>query len=122
MFCNAFFIQQDFDYACPAWYPYLNEKKKKKIQIMQTKCIRFCFKLEKKRHISEEEFKMVDWLPTSKRVEQCINSITSYFLNNTCPYYLNKIFEFAPHCRIITFLNLKLLFARQTWDKKQYLL
>ena len=28
MFCNAF-IQQHFDYTCPAWYPYLNEKKEK---------------------------------------------------------------------------------------------
>ena len=96
------------------------KKKKKKIQIMQTKCIRFCFKLEKKRHMSEEEFRMIDWLRSSKRVEQCINSITSNFVNNTCPYYLNEIFEFAPHYRIITFLNLKLLFARQTWDKKKF--
>ena len=21
-------------------------------------------------------------------------------VNNTCPYHLNEIFEFAPHCRI----------------------
>ena len=44
-------------------------------------------------HISEEEFKLINSLPTSKRVEQSIN---------TCPYYLIEIFEFTPHCRIST--------------------
>ena len=56
MLCNAL-IQPHFDYACPAWYPNLNEKTKKKIQIMQNKCIRFCLKLDKMHRISEEEFK-----------------------------------------------------------------
>ena len=34
--------QLNFDYACPAVYPNRTEKKEKKIQIMQNKCIRFC--------------------------------------------------------------------------------
>ena len=46
MLCSAF-IQPHFDYVCPAWYPNLNEKTKKKIQMMQNKCIRFCLKLDK---------------------------------------------------------------------------
>ena len=33
MLCNAI-IQPHFDYACSAWYPNLNEKLKKKIQIL----------------------------------------------------------------------------------------
>ena len=69
---------------------------------MQNKCICFCLKLDKMHHISEEEFKWIKWLPTSKRVDQCINTITYNFVNNTCPYYLNDIFEFAPHCSIGT--------------------
>ena len=53
------FIQPHFDYARPAWYPNLNEtKNKKKIQIVQNKCICFCPKLNKMLHISEEEFKL----------------------------------------------------------------
>ena len=47
------------------------------------------------------------------------------FFSNTCPYYLIEIFEFATHCRMaqeITFLNLKSLFIKQTWDKKQFLI
>ena len=41
MVYNAF-SQPHFDYACPAWYPNRTEKTKKKMQIMQNKCIRFC--------------------------------------------------------------------------------
>ena len=40
-------IQPHFDYVCPAWYPNFTEKTKKKIQIMQNKCIRFCLRLDK---------------------------------------------------------------------------
>ena len=72
MLCNAL-IQLHFDYAYLAWYPNLNEKMKKK-----------------------------NILPTSKRVDQCINTITYNFVNNTCPYYLNEIFEFSPYCSIGT--------------------
>ena len=61
MLCNAL-IQPHFNYACPAWYPNLNEKMQKKIQIMQNKFIRFCLKLDKMRHVSEEEFKSINWL------------------------------------------------------------
>ena len=39
--CNVL-IEPHFDDACPTWYPNLNEKMKKKIQVMQNKCIRFC--------------------------------------------------------------------------------
>ena len=36
MLCNTI-IQPHFDYVCSAWYPNLNEKLKKKIQINKTK-------------------------------------------------------------------------------------
>ena len=95
-------IQLHFDNGCPAWYPNLNENTKKKIQIMQNKYIPFCLQLDKMHHISEEEFRLINWLPTSKRVDQCIKTIIYNFVKNTCPYYLNEIFEFAPNCRIGT--------------------
>ena len=44
-------IQPHFDYACPVWYPILTEKTKKKIQIIQNKCVQFCLRLGKKQHI-----------------------------------------------------------------------
>ena len=47
----------------------------------------------------EEEFKLINWLSTSKRVDPCINTVTYNFVNNI---YLNEIFEFTPHCGIGT--------------------
>ena len=41
LLCNVI-IQPHFDYACSAWYPNLPQKLKKKLQVMQNKCIRFC--------------------------------------------------------------------------------
>ena len=73
---------------------------------------------------SEEELKLIKCLPSSKRVDQRINTITYNFVNNTCPYYLNEFFEFAPNCRIDTrnsFFKLKDLFCKnKAWDKKQF--
>ena len=72
-------------------------------------------------HISEEDFRLINWLPTSKRVDQCINTITFKFVNNTCPYYLKEIFEFAPHCRIDTrnkFAKLKIPFRKTNMGQK----
>ena len=95
-------IQAHFVYECRAWYINLTEKTKKKMKIIQNKCIRFCQKLDKMYRISEENFRLINWLPTSKRVDQCINSITFKFVNSTCPYHLKEIFVFAPHGRIDT--------------------
>ena len=50
-------------------------------------------------HISQEYFRLKNWLLTSKIVDQCINTNTFNFVNKTCPYYLKEMFEFAPHCR-----------------------
>ena len=77
MLCNAL-IQPHSDYACPAWYPNLTEKTKKKIQVMHInyKCIRFCLRLDK----TDEDFRLINWLPTSKRFDQCINTITFRFV------------------------------------------
>ena len=74
MLCSAL-IQSHFDYTCPAWYPNLTEKMKKKIQTMQNKCIRFCLRPDKMHHISDEDFRLINWLPTSKIVDQCIYTL-----------------------------------------------
>ena len=120
MLFNAL-IQPHFDYACPVWCPNLNDKMKKKIQIIKNKCISFCLKLDKMHHISDEEFRLINWLPTTKRLDQCIHTITYNFVNNTCPYYLNKIFESVPHCRIGTrnnFSKLKNPFCKTNMGQK----
>ena len=68
IFCNAF-IQPHFDYARPGVLMkpgILISMKKQKCKIMQNKSICFCFKLDKMHHISEEKFRLINWLPTRK--------------------------------------------------------
>ena len=86
MICNAP-IKPHFDYACPTWYANYTEKRKKKIQIVQNKCIRFRLRRDKMHHISEEDFRSINWLPTSNGVNQCINTIAFKFFNKSCPFY-----------------------------------
>ena len=120
MLCNAL-IQPHFDYACLAWYLNLTLKTKKKIQIMQNKCIRLCLSLDKMHYISEEDFRLINWLPTSKRIDHCVNNITCKFVSNTCAYPLKKIFEFTPHCGIDTtnkFAKLKIPFCKTNMAQK----
>ena len=47
-------IQPHFDYACPAWYPNLKKELKHRIQTTQNKCMRFCLRLDKSKHISHK--------------------------------------------------------------------
>ena len=47
---------------------------------MQNKCVRFCPRLDEMHHISEEDFRLINWLPTSKRVDQCMNIDTLKFV------------------------------------------
>ena len=120
MLCNGLF-QPYSDYACPAWYPNLTEKKEKNPQVMQNKCIIFCLKLNEMNHVSKEDFRSISWLPTNRRVNQCINTITTKFFNNIYPYYLEEIFEFTPHGRIDTknkFAKLKTPFCKINMGNK----
>ena len=78
---------------------------------MQNKYIWFCLRLDKMQHISLAKFRSIHWFHTKERVYQCINAMIFKFVNKNCPFYLNEIFEFAPHSRIGTinsFAKLKL--------------
>ena len=92
MLCNAL-MQPHFDYACSAWYPNLNRKLTKKIQIAQNKCIRFCLNMGNRTHIGIEEFKKINWLPTRERFEQCVCVGAYKFFNNLSPSYMSDIFN-----------------------------
>ena len=55
--CNAFsLIQPNFDYACNVRCPNLTRKLKVYLQVTQNKCIKFCFKLNCMKHISNGNF------------------------------------------------------------------
>ena len=92
MLCNAL-MQPHFDYACSAWYPNLNKKFKRKIQIAQNKCIRFCLSMDNRGHIGNFEFRKINWLPTRERFEQCVCVGVYKFCNNSAPAYINDIYS-----------------------------
>ena len=94
LICNAL-IQPRFDYACTAWYPNLNKNLKNKISTTQNKCVQFCLSLDKMAHISQNEFKKLNWLPISDRINQCALSTTFKFVNDTVPKYLNEVFQWV---------------------------
>ena len=117
LLCNAI-IQPHFDYACSAWYPNLTQKLKKKLQVMQNKCIRFCLQLDKMSTISHKEFKDLNWLPVITRFEQCVFLILFKFINGNCPYYLNE----APEGNISLRNNfLKLNFSKYEHRSKSFI-
>ena len=66
MLCNAL-IQPHFDYACPVGTLILQKNRKRKYKIMQNKCITFCLRLDKMHHTSGEDFRLINWIPTSKK-------------------------------------------------------
>ena len=92
LLCNAL-IQPHFDYACSAWYPNLNKKFTKKIQIAQNKCIRFCLYMGNRTHISIKDFKTINWLPTRERFEQCVCVGAYKFCNNSAPLYMSDVYK-----------------------------
>ena len=92
LLCNTL-IQPHFDYMYTAWYPNLCKNLKNKIQTTQKKCVRFCLNLDKMVHISENEFKLLDWLPISNRINQCILSTIFEFVNDMGSNYLNEVFQ-----------------------------
>ena len=94
MLCNAL-IQPHFDYACSVWYPNFNEKLERKLQIMQNKCICFCLKIDKMHHISQKDFKTINWLPVDQRLQQSLNVTVFKSANKAGPYYMKEVFEYA---------------------------
>ena len=94
---------------------------KKNLQIMQNKCIRFCLKLDKMHHISEEDFKTINWLPVDQRVQQSLNVTVFKYVNKACPYYMKEVFEYASQGRISSrnnYAKLKVPFRKTTMGQK----
>ena len=94
---------------------------KRKLQIMQNTCIRFCLKLDKIHHISEEDFKTINWLPVDQRVQQSLNVTVFKYVNKACPYYMKEVFEYASQGRISSrnnYAKLKVPFRKTTMGQK----
>ena len=88
---------------------------------MQHKCICFCLKLGKMHHISEEDFKAINWLPVDQRVQQSLNVTVFEYVNKACPYYMKEVFEYASQERISSrnnYAKLKVPFRKTTMGQK----
>ena len=92
LLCNVL-IQPHFDYACFAWYPNTKEKLTHRIQTTQNKWTRLCLQLNQSKHISNEEFEHLNWLPVSYRFKQCVNLIVFRYFSKQCINYLNEVFD-----------------------------
>ena len=88
---------------------------------MQNKCIRSCLKLDKMHHISEEDFKTINWLSVDQRVQQRLNVTVFKYVNKACPYYMKEVFEYASQGRISSrnnYAKLKVPFRKTTMGQK----
>ena len=91
LLCNAF-IQPHFDYGCTSGYPLLSKAFKKRFQIAQSKCIRYCLELSSRTHVSVMHFNKINWLPVEHSVELCTATTVFKFWNKLTPYYFEDIF------------------------------
>ena len=88
LLCNAL-IQPHFDHGCTSWYPLLSKVFKKRRQITQNKCIRYCLDLPPRSHISTTHFRKINWLPVELRVELCTATTVFKYWNQLTPSCFN---------------------------------
>ena len=72
-------------------------------------------------HISEEDFKIINWLPVYQRVRQSLTVTVFKYVSNACPYYMEEVFEYASQGRISSRNNhakLKDPFRKTTMGQK----
>ena len=75
---------------------------KDKLQVTQNKCIKFCFKLKCREHISNEHFERLNWLLTNLRFKQGVATTVFKFVQNKCSAYTNEIFRSTENIRMNT--------------------
>ena len=91
-------------------------KNKKENTIYANKFIRFCLRLDKMYHIYEEDFRLINWLPTTKRVDRCINTITFKFVIVIWKRFLN----FLLIVKNMQEIKLKIPSRKKTWERKLF--
>ena len=87
----------------------------------QNKCIRFCLNLPPISHIDPSQFRKINWLPVSDRVEYCIaNSVFKYWNGIVKRYVYDEMFK-SLLCRYSTRSQMALdipLWTTNTGQKK----
>ena len=59
-----------------------------KLQATQNSCVKYCFGLKDRGHIRKNDFKKINWLPVSNRVDQCLAVTASISLT-----YMDDIYS-----------------------------
>ena len=65
---------------------------KKKLQVTQNKCIRFCLKLNSRQNIGAKWFKEIIWLPVKETVEKRVAAKPDKCQKGTLPFHVNELF------------------------------
>ena len=86
------FIQCHFDYACSFWFSCLSQNLKNRLQTTQNKLIKFVLSLDQMIHVGPEHFKILNWLPVTKTVDQIILCHVLKIKSGTAPDYLCEFF------------------------------
>ena len=86
-------VQCHFDYVCSFWYPSLTQYWKSRLQTTQNKLVRFILNMESRSHVGPEQFKFLNWLPVSKRVDQITLCHVHKIKSDTAPEYLKEHFK-----------------------------
>ena len=78
-------------------------------------------KLKSRKHISNEHFHKLNWLPVNQRLQQCVTSTVFKFVQNKYLAYMNEALRSAENMRINlrnSFLKLNHLFWKTSTGKK----
>ena len=114
-------IQPHFDYACTERYSIFSKKLKGKLQVTENKCIRFLLELKSRKHISNEDFHKLNWLPINQKFKQCVTSRVFKFVQNKCLAYMNEVSRLAENMTMNTknsFLKLNHSFQKTSTGQK----
>ena len=92
----------------------------KPLQTTPNKCVRFFLQLDKLKHIFNEVFKCLNWLPLNYRFKKSVNSIVFMYFIEQFPSYLNEVFDIATESNFqltSSFQKLKCLIRKTKNDK-----
>ena len=113
-----------FCISYPKWYPNgiqrypnLNQKRKKKLQTSQNKCLCFCQILNKMAHTSPKELKTLIWLSARCRFNQCVSSMVFTMSVACVPITWMKFLKLLP----ILVLSYITVYSSNYWIKLTFI-
>ena len=91
-------IQCHFDYSCSSWYTGISQALKNKLQVAQTKTVRFIKSMRPRTSIKQTELSSLGFLNVKNRVKQLRLNHDHKIFNNACPSYLkNNVINKLPN-------------------------